>query len=109
MKKFLIYLFLILFVAFFIGCKNTETETGVSGASSASSGGTAGTATNGLPASVGTDPFKGNTYQRSSTKYVFKTDGTYERWGTSNSQWTLRDVYEYTYNANTKIMSYKIK
>ena len=110
MKKFLIYLFLILFVAFFIGCKNTETETGVSGASSASSGGTSTTASNGLPASVGTDPFKGNTYQSSSSKYVFKTDGTFEVWeNTPSGQWRLSVECEYTYNANTKIMSYKTR
>ncbi len=66
-----------------------------------------------LPASVGTDPFRGNTYQSGSTKYVFKTDGTYEFWRiidgpSSSGEWELVQEYEYTYNANTKIMSYKI-
>ena len=36
-------------------------------------------------------------------------DGTYEYWSSSNNQWVLQSEKEYTYNANTKIMSYKSK
>ncbi len=66
---------------------------------------------------VGTDPFIGNTYitnEDGGQKFVFSSNGTFEDWyfrgGPSGSgHLEMRGEYEYTYDASTKILSYKYK
>lgn len=54
---------------------------------------------------VGTDPFRGNTYQTGDAKYLFGTDGTFSLYAHSGQNWMPFERCDYTYNANTKILS----
>ncbi len=60
-----------------------------------------------LPASVGTDPFKGKTFADESHKYVFGSDGTfaYYAYPGNNKPFVPRNKSAYTYNADTKLLT----
>lgn len=60
-----------------------------------------------LPASVGENPFKGNSYKSGdadySTEYVFTENEV-----TSKRNGKIDSVYSYTYNTNTKLLAFKL-
>lgn len=66
-----------------------------------------------LPANVGTDPFKGKTFGETTEKYVFGNDKTITYYGDLSNQTSLEsDVqaqfkYQYTYDADTKLLTYR--
>ena len=66
-----------------------------------------------LPANVGTDHFKGKTFGETTEKYVFGNDNTITVYRNLNTQSSEEpDVraqfkYQYTYDANTKLLTYR--
>lgn len=88
---------------------------GASGGGTGGAGGAGGAGSSGgaesLPASVGTDPFKGHTYTRtysnssSSTSYEFSDDNKLTQTLVKNGTLESGTKWQYTYNANNKEVS----